>query len=171
MNTYQLTITEKQASVIACALDMWDRTRAGQLWAVEHELRSVTDPAQWPALEAAIITLRDIAFPEGFDRKRPAVAGVAFNLRKVLDAATSWTRNPEGSWTVNYDGPIAGWWDGEPPAVCLRWEGEEAVRVRDRANKTQRLGARLVELVGTEDIEEATRIVAEWKYKAEAYRP
>lgn len=159
MNTYQLTISEKQAGMIAVALDVYDRMLAGQA--------SMALSILWPSM--------DYDARRALEREINALAGGAqhhktgaFNLRKTIEAAVSWTHNPEGGMSVNYDGPMGGWWDGEPPAVCLRWEGEEAVRVRDRANQTQRLGARLEDLIGTGDIEEATRIVAEWKRKAEA---
>lgn len=157
MTTYQLTISEAQARLIAAALDTHDRLACGQ---AGMALQNV-----FPEIGYAAAREIEHAIKAAGGRKSDHRTG-AFNLRKTLEHAIAWTRHPEGGMSVAYDGPITGWWGGEPPAVCLRWEGDEAVRVRDRANQITTLGAELAEAIGTTDIHEATRRVKSWKAAA-----
>lgn len=158
MTTYQLTISEAQARLIATALDTHDRLATGQ---AGMALQNV-----FPEIGYAAARELEVAIKAAGGRRAGDHRTGAFNLRKTLEHAIAWTRHPEGGMSVNFDGPIAGWWDGEPPAVCLRWDGEEAVRVRDRANQITTLGAELAEAIGTTDIHEATRRVKSWKAAA-----
>lgn len=153
--TYQFTISEAQAQLIATALDTHDRLATGQAGMALQNVFPELDHAMARELE----TIIKIAAGRRVSDHRTG----AFNLRKTLEHAIAWTRTPEGGMSVNFDGPIAGWWDGEPPAVCLRWDGDEAVRVRDRANVTTTLGAEMADVIGTTDIEEATRRVKAWR--------
>lgn len=164
MSIYQLTINERQALLMAQALDAWSRIRAGQLSALEDVI-DVGDPDRLNAFRYAIEQLRIAAgLPDHIDFRRPGCKE-AFNVRKVLEHGVSWDNAPPepGAFqTTNYDGPMAGWWEG-PPAVMLKLVGDEAVRIRDDVNRRTRLGAELAELLGTDDIEGATKLVRYWK--------
>lgn len=163
---YQLTLSERQVAVIAHALDFWNRCRGGQL----EELREcVHEDVDFETARNAIDDLKQVLRPDlgagGGDFSYPG-GNLAFNLRKLLEHGLSWTKRPDGGWTVNFDGPMGGWWEGEPPAVMLRFEGDEAVRIRDRANKETTLISKLADVLGTTDVEEGVALVRQWKQAA-----
>lgn len=178
MNTYQVTLSERQAGLIARALDLWDRTKGGQFWELERALLDVAPSENHARISVALDRLQDLTHPHlgsgGGDFTFPGRC-LAFNLRKVLEHGVAWDTRPldPGSWGgVAYDGPIVGeWWEGEPPAVMLKWEGAEAVRIRDQANRESHLWGKLAEELGTEDIETAVRYVRALKKAAGQWDP
>jgi hypothetical protein len=172
---YQLTLSSRQMSLVAKAIDLWDRTLGGQFHDLGYELKSAAPPENNEYIDGLLDQLHTAVFPHlgpgAGDFTFPG-GKLAFNLRKVIEHAVSWhERAPDpdrGFLTVNYDGPMAGWWEGEPEAKVLVYEGDEAVRIRDQVNRRTSLWGTFSELVGTEDVAEATKIVAAWKAAAES---
>lgn len=139
MTTYNLTITESQARLIAQALDIVSRVQIGQ-W---HEFIDLL-PQQW---EFCRHTLREQLQPvmsEHFRKTKPAgcpypidgwgshyginsgfvpdTARVAWDLKKVIEHRLAWDRNPEGGFTVDFDGPHHV--GAEPLAIMKKNDGE-----------------------------------------------
>lgn len=167
---YQLTLSSRQMSLIARAIDLWDRTLGGQFHDLEYELKSVAPPENEYNVELLLSDLHKLVFPGlapgAGDFTFPG-GKLAFNIRKTLEHAVSWHERPPGDdqpfRTVNYDGPMDGWWEGEPETKVLVYEGDDAVRIRDDVNRKTKLWGPFAELIGTEDVAEATKRVALWK--------
>jgi hypothetical protein len=170
---YQLTLSSRQMSLVAKAVDLWDRTLGGQFHDLEYELKSRAPAQSCQQIEDLLEQLHIVVFPKlgpgGGDFTFPG-GKLAFNIRKTIEHAVSWHERPPGDnqpfRTVNYDGPISGWWEGEPEAKVMVYEGDEAVRIRDQVNRSTRLWGAFSELIGTEDVAEATKRVAAWKAAA-----
>lgn len=159
---YQLTFNSEQAVLIARALDFWNRCHAGQL----EELRFINLDVD---SDEEIKALKKVLFPDlgpAASKFNFKYGREAFNLRKVIEHAVSWNEKPLQSGqlqTVNYDGPLDSWWETSPPAVMLVYEDKEAVRIRDEVNRTRFLGRELEDVIGTSDIQEATKLIKKWK--------
>lgn len=162
MTCFQLTINESQAQLISEACDAFSRIRAGQVRAIEDVLQ-VKNVEDLEVVREALAILRRGAFlgqPHDDFTKRGCKE--AFNLHKLLEHGLAWTRNPEGDTYNSYDGPVAGWWETSP-ASLRRFEGDEAVRIRDQENLAVTLIPRFEALIGTKDVEEAIGLVQKWK--------
>lgn len=162
MNYYQITVNSEQASLIARALDFWGRCHSGQL----DQLRWINYKAD---SDEEIESLRRVLFPDyhyGESKLNFKYGKEAFNLRKTIEHAVSWTERPlkEGEFqTVNYDGPLEGWWETEPAQVLALKNGEYK---RIKAKTIYFLAHELTEVLGTSDIEEAVEIIKDLKQKA-----
>lgn len=118
MDTYNLTINEKQAQVIAQALDLASRIQMGQ-WCefIEwlppqnrfcvNDLREQLQPIMDKHFaEAKPIPIR--GWGSHYSIHSPYVhdtARVAWDLQKVIEHRLAWDRNPSGGITVDFDGP------------------------------------------------------------------
>lgn len=162
MQYYQMTMNSEQASLIARALDFWDRCHGGQL----NELGKINIYAN---SDQEIKALKKVLFPDldPFESKFGfKYAKEAFNLRKLIEHAVSWTERPlkpSEFPTVNYDGPMEGWWETEPAQVLALKDGEFK-RVKGKNYFT--LAKELTEVLGTSDLEDGVEMIKELKKKA-----
>ena len=137
--TYHLTITESHARLIAQAMDLVSRIQIGQ-W---HEFIGWLPPTK----KFCHHSLREQLLPvmaEHFRKTKPEgcpypidgwgshygihspfvpdTARVAWDLKKVIEHRLAWDRNPEGGFTVDFDGPHHV--GGEPLAIIKRVEDQ-----------------------------------------------
>lgn len=168
---YELTLTGDQALLIAGALDFWGRIHSGQVFPLEEVgWRSPADgfKIDTDRVRGAAESFRAAVFPDlhgGASRLDFRGGKEAFNLRKLLEHAVSWTEKPpeddRAFLPVNYNGPLAGWWEG-PPASIRVVNGDARRKVRDNQSPYL-LGKKFASLIGTDDLEEALGVVTEWK--------
>lgn len=162
MNYYQMIMNSEQASLIARALDFWCRCHSGQL----EELRWINYKAD---SDQEIEALRRVLFPNhryGESKLNFKYGKEAFNLRKTIEYAVSWTERPlkDGEFqTVNYDGPLEGWWETEPAKMFVLKNGEYK-KVKEK--NPYFLAKELTEVLGTSDIEEAIEVIKDLKKRA-----
>ena len=137
MTTYTMTITENQARLIAQALDLASCIQTGQwpefvAWLphqhqfCRHDLREKLQPIMAEHFRKTKPV--GMCYPiDGwgssygiYSEYVPDTARVAWDLRKVIEHRLAWDRNPEGGFTVDFDGPVhAG---SEPLAIMKRME-------------------------------------------------
>ena len=122
MTKYTITVTENQARLIAQALDLVSRLQMGQ-WSefidwlphqrqfCRHNLREQIQPIMSEHFRKTK--------PEGcqyaidgwgghygvYSEFIPDTARVAWDLQKVIEHRLAWDRQPEGGFTVDFDGP------------------------------------------------------------------
>lgn len=168
---YEMTLTGEQAWLIARALDLYSRAHAGQIsFLREVSWRKPKEGFQIDhgAVDKALDDFKRAAFPDlpmgaaDFNFKG---GKECFNLRKLLEHATSWTERPPESHemflTVNYDRPLEGWWEDEPARI-VAVEGSNRRRIRDK-DGVFKVSKRLEDALGTDDAEEAIDRILEWK--------
>lgn len=172
MTRFQWNINEKQGKLIEQALDFYARCRAGQLRVIREECGTVRgkDIDAWLASDPLIEALTRMLFPD-----LPRGAGdfnyeggkELMNLRQSLRHGLNWQLNPPEPGrmlTTSLDEPITSWWDDPKEAAILHvYEGQEAVRIRDQADRTTRLAPDLEAILGTSDLKQAEAILKEWK--------
>jgi len=108
---YNITVTETQAELLVCALDLYSRIGIGQF----EEVASVYDPARklenWDSIHTLLLAAKEEA---GHPRNgshgimNPKVRDVfraAYDLQQVIRHKVAWSRNPEGSILVHHDTP------------------------------------------------------------------
>jgi hypothetical protein len=152
-------MNSEQASLIARALDFWCRIHGGQL----EELRHVNIHAD---ADDIIDELKKQIFPS-LGRNASTLnykyGKEAFNLRKLIEYNVSWNERPlkKGEFqTVNYDGPMEGWWETEPAEMTVLKNGEYK---RVKTPNPFFLAKELEDVIGTSDLEEAVQQIRFWK--------
>lgn len=172
MTRFQWTINEKQGKLIAEALDFYARCQAGQLHVIREQCGSAFggNLDAWEESSELLDKLKRVLFPDlssgasdfGFEGGKELMS-----LRQSLRHGLSWQLNPPEPGrmlTTNYDEPITSWWDDPAEAAILHvYEGQEAVRIRDQANRTTKLAPDLGDILGTTDLVEAESILKRWK--------
>lgn len=121
MPEYRLTIDSRQARIIHEALDVWARLHAGQvdcILGIQQPGVKVDHTAVWDAIKA----YKAAAFPTATadDFSRPGCRE-AVNLRRLIRSTVTRRERPikPGELrTVDYDGPLAGWWETDYEARC-----------------------------------------------------
>lgn len=119
---YRMEMSAEQAELVVQALDFYDRMMMGQFDVLrelpvaqprtnrdEDLLRETLD-----GLKAQMTTL-----PVNASSGESVACKETFNMRKALEQFLSFARCPEGGWTVNFDGPMPGWW--VYPPVKVSW--------------------------------------------------
>ena len=137
MNSYTITVTEKQAKLIAQALDLVSRLQMGQWpefidWLPQqhlfnrHELREKIQPIMAEHFRKA--RPEGCQYPiDGWNNNYDIhsefvrdAARVAWDLQKVIEHQLAWDHSPNGGITVDFDGPVhAG---KEPLATIVKVE-------------------------------------------------
>ena len=132
--TYTLTVTENQAQIIAYAVELMSRIQMGQ-WTefvdwlphqgkfCRHSLREQLQPAM--AEHFRKTKPAGMFYPiDGwgshygiYSEFTPDMARTAWDLQKVIEHRLAWDRNPEGGFTVDFDGPAHA---GEEPLAVMK---------------------------------------------------
>ena len=143
MDTYNLTINEKQAQVIAQALDLASRIQMGQWcefieWLPQQRRFCGNDLREQlqPIMNKHFAEAKPDECPQPirgwgshYSIHSPYVhdtARVAWDLQKVIEHRLAWDRNPSGGITVDFDGPH-----------CV---GDEPIAVMEKVNRDQSEG-------------------------------
>ena len=122
MKTYTLTVNENQARLLSQALELVARVQTGQWhefidWLPQqekvnhHDLREQLMPIMRQHFanakpESANWTIDGWASHYGILSEHVEdTARVAWDLQKVIDHCLAWDNNPEGGYTVDFDGP------------------------------------------------------------------
>ena len=122
MSTYNITVTENQARLIAQAMDLVSRIQMGQWYEFidwlpptknfcRHHLREQLQPV----MSEHFRKTKPADCPFAIDgwgshygihsEYIPDTARVAWDLQKVIEHRLAWDRQPEGGFTVDFDGP------------------------------------------------------------------
>lgn len=134
MTTYTMTITENQARLIAQAIELVSRIQIGQWyefidWLPQqhlfcgHNLREQLQPVMSEHFRKTKPEGCQYAI-DGWGRHYGIysefvrdTARVAWDLQKVIQHRLAWDRNPEGGFTVDFDGPHH---VGEEPLAIIK---------------------------------------------------
>lgn len=162
---FQFTGTRKQMELIVESLDIVSRIKAGQVETALYwplvEMRETTD---YSALREALQALKRVAFPQddlhASDHGRKD-AWESSDTTQTIRNALSWSKYPEGGNGVNFSEPMM--FGKEPHPYILKWEGGEAVRVRNEINRKYFLRDEFKSTVGTEDLQDALALIKKWK--------
>jgi len=115
----QLTMTERQASTIMDALDIYSRLGLGQIDKLEHTLRFKfgKHKVEYDAdkIEKLLKEVKDTLFPELrsnyycshgiFSPETPEDSKISWDLIQVLRYPIAWHKNPNGGSTVDFGVP------------------------------------------------------------------
>lgn len=134
MTTYTMTVTENQARLITQAMDLLSRIQIGQWYEFidwlpptkefcRHSLREQLQPVMSEHFRKTKPEGCQYAI-DGWGRHYgihspfvPDTARVAWDLKKVIEYRLAWDRNPEGGFTVDFDGPQH---VGEEPLAIIK---------------------------------------------------
>ena len=118
MATYQITLSEKQLSIIERALELYARIHMGQLDEVRFELRlhelstGVNDWAKWDEIRALLdkASERFTNLGGGYfgilSEKVSNKAKVAWDLYQDIRYRLAWDNNPDGGYNVRLSDPL-----------------------------------------------------------------
>ena len=163
---FQFTGTRVQFELIVAALDMHSRLLAGQVDTALYFPLVESNPniSDYEALRRSLVILKQVAFPQ-FDLNESnhyrGSSMTSFDCIQVIRNALSWSKYPEGGNGVNFSEPMM--FGKEPPPYILKWEGGEAVRVRNEINRKYFLRDEFKSTVGTEDLQDALALIKKWK--------
>jgi hypothetical protein len=129
---YQLTLTEAQLLTVQNALDMYFRVGMGQLQEVTEHLIPPGKPTdEWcyirDTVEGLFRIAKVTAMPELHPNAYYGIAApeicdsnrVASDIHKVIRHHRAWEREPQGSWTVDFDAPELRKLSEEPLPVII----------------------------------------------------